>query len=277
MGWLLCAGVAACLVACGNGGGPVEMDASVVPDARVDRGNPPQEDDAGQCDPPRCEPEQCGVIENSCGSTDCGQCSCQPETCDDIGAECGVIDNTCGGDPIDCGTPGCEDGFDCDGNRCICAPDEAEDNEIRDDAFALGTVREDKPDTFIDLPGLRLQSLEDIDWYRAEVKDESPPLDQSVDPWPQVTITPASGAPDIEVTLFYECIEGTEAHESCTNAEPVEDPDLGPGCRGQGGRLIELETECDGTTDESGTLFIGVRYAGGERVCDEYRLELEVD
>jgi len=218
------------------------------------------------CTPVTCLPSQCGMIDNGCGgSIDCGPCSCDAMTCDALGARCGMIDDGCG-QMANCGT--CPGGAMCRANVCACAEDAVEQNDSREDPTALGMLS-DWDENVIERLELNVDSATDADWFSAAVEDDS--FDPR-NPWIDVTVTTESETP-LDVTVTYDCTDGTDLHDQCTHATPYMDS-LGIGCHGMSGpRAIRLETRCGGDWSEAGTVY--VRVQSTEAVCASYTLRIQ--
>jgi|GEM_PF-3085308 len=253
------------------------------------------------CVPNTCEdlPDACGEVFDGCDAyIDCGECPCEPATCESLGIPCGSASDGCG-ETLDCGSCGactdypvcvneayaegevaqqcgvltssCDDGyqsacsstcefrtgaFDCVDGKCVCDSDDAlEPNDSHGTAHDFGEHADDEHvcrwyDIRVD--------ANDPDWFTFRVTDD----------WnfenPIVQISGVSG------TIWYVCDDGGSGLTGCLDDEWENHPTLGQGCARQGTHHIE----CDGTSDETGQVYLRVDkdYSAETHGCEEQRL-----
>lgn len=191
---------------------------------------------------------------------------CARTTCTALGAHCGAPDDGCG-TPLDCGA--CEGVATCVDGACECGADTREPDETLASAFDGGAYTD--ADADITVTDRWLHTATDVDWIRYAIDDTTTAtlatLSATID-------APASGT--YEVALFYDCAAGTNA-SSC--AQGTSDTTVGHGCvattSGPTRASVSLDVDCQGTFDDSGTLYVRVSSTGATP-CAPYRLVTQI-
>lgn len=288
-------------LACAEGGSPsvdgsVSQDASIVPgdagrDAGRDAGGgacgPGQHRCGGGCvddlandpvvgcrfgcgDPCPTPPDGSSACtaDGAC-SFDCeppffrdgSSCVCRARTCADLGFMCGSPDDGCGR-TLDCG--GCEGGGVCTSGTCSCPLDAREPNNSRLQAVEIARMS-DTPDSSATFPEFTLHSASDQDWFTVKVTDGldfgNPRIGVELDRIPEGS--------DYDLAVWYICDSGSD-QSPCTVASPCRASSVGTS------KVVQFETECGGTSDEDGTLWLHVTSARWSGSCSPYRLRVDV-
>ncbi len=197
-----------------------------------------------------------------------GTCVCEPRTCSDLGAECGAPDDGCGS-PLDCGS--CSGGAVCLMGSCGCMPDDQEPNERR--STLTSSVGGGAEGWSMVYPDWSLHDADDEDWYRFDVTDGG----FNGNPAITVTLDRIPTGSDYTLAIYYVCDSGGD--DSTCNG--MTDNSVGHGCiaglSGTTSETLLLETECSGTIDEDGTLYVRVTSATWGGSCEPYRLSVDIE
>jgi hypothetical protein len=189
-----------------------------------------------------------------------------------MGAECGMIDDGCGG-TLSCG--GCADGTPCFDGSCGCEeePDAGEPNESIDWAHNLGNFRDrgDDHESF----HFKIAHIGDEDWYVADIQDNF----DFGNPRIRVELTNIPEGHDYDLAAWFTC-DNRNDDSSCGRG--TRDNTYGDGCvashPGAYPETVKINTDCDGTIDDDGTLYIRVypiTWTGG--MCANYRLYVRTE
>lgn len=206
--------------------------------------------------------------DNDNWTRDGDHCTCAPVSCTTMGAVCGTPDDGCGM-PLNCGTCGASSM--CMAGQCICDADGAEPNETLGTPHAIGDFN-DSPGVTMDL-SFNISSATDTDWFSASVSDAgfdgNPIVEVSLDGIP-------SGS-NYDLAAYYAC----DSHgDSSTCDSGATDNTIGHGCvsasGGSLGEAVVINTECDGTSTDDGTLFIHVSAPAWVNTCASYALHIDV-
>jgi hypothetical protein len=190
-------------------------------------------------------------------------CVCRARTCDELGWMCGNPDDGCG-TALDCGT--CGGGGICMSGSCSCPLDAREPNNGRLQAAMVGSLT-DAPDSSATYSDFTLHSGTDQDWFTIAVEDAF----DAGNPQIRVTLDRIPAGSDYELTAWYICGTGSDQSD-CTVASPCTNR-----ASGTSSETIEMATECGGTTDESGTLWLQVIAPTWGGSCAAYRLRVDVN
>jgi hypothetical protein len=126
----------------------------------------------------------------------------------------------------------------------------------------------------ITLEHLNIASATDEDWFTFKDYDKLDFGNPAI-----VATVRGTAAPDLEVTVFWECSSPTHTAATCTRGQSdvtMENTDhpLAQGCRAMGNARIL--TNCSGTTTDNGQAFVRVRAAQfGHPI--EYRLDIGIE
>ena len=231
-----------------------------------------------ECSPPGGLPDGCGglAVCPSCrGGEDCvlsndlvfeclGDCTCEAQ-----GVECGNAP-ICG-TPTLCGTcrdNGFEDGFRCDGGRCVCSDLFEKNDHVNDATLLCGAGA--GPNCMQDVWGITVQATlhdsSDVDYYELQVLDAPTPI-----------VAQALGANgDRVLYLTYLCPNGDEGVGNCPGwEEEIEGTKF---CISQG-EAIGIERHCNsgssGATDSGiGKVLVVVASTQLGSSCDPYELHV---
>lgn len=224
--------------------------ADAGPDAAVSGEDAGLRDDAGTT--------RDAAIENDAG--------CARTTCTALGAHCGSPDDGCG-TPLECGA--CDGLATCVDGTCECGADTREPDDTLASAFDGGAYTDADADIAVDDRWLHAPT--DVDWIRYAIDDTAAAtlstLSATIDP-------PASGA--YAVALFYDCAAGTNGS---TCALGTSDTTVGHGCvattTASTAATVSLDVDCQGTLDDSGTLYVRVS-STGPTPCAPYHLVTQI-
>ena len=190
-------------------------------------------------------------------------------SCTDLGAVCGDQSDGCGG-TLPCGI--CDASATCVMGQCACADDGGEPNDALEEAHRLPDFT-DSPDTSMTFDAFATSDAMDDDWFRVAVTDA---LDGG-NPAIRITLDNIPPGSDLDLAAWYVCNDGTASH-TCTAGIP--DSTVGQGCSasasGVTSELVGIDTECNSTTDESGTLYVRVQVHDWGGTCGPYRLRIDV-
>ncbi|MGE0787505.1 MAG: hypothetical protein AB7S26_17660 [Sandaracinaceae bacterium] len=200
------------------------------------------------CDPPFVESD--------------GTCACAPQTCEDLGATCGTPDDGCG-TPLSCGM--CGAGAECIMGACACPPDDAEPNDEQLRAVDIGDAT-DAPDTTLTFDTYSIDEAGDVDWFTIDVSDDF----DAGNPAVRVTLDGVPSGDNYELEVYYACGGGSD-ESSCLVAAPCSNT-----ATPSRSAVVNVSTECGGTTDESGRLYLIVRATSFGGMCAPYSLRVEV-
>jgi hypothetical protein len=197
-------------------------------------------------------------------------CACTAMTCEEQSLECGEQTDGCGM-PLDCGA--CPGGSMCTDGVCGCMDDAAEENDNRFTAYGIGSY--DDGGTSMTFDAFALSSTDDEDWFTADITDAT---NLSSSPDIDVTLSGIPMGADFDLAAWFVCDSGTE-EVTCVPGAP--DSMIGAGCSssetGTMDEHVRLETNCTGTLDETGTLYVRVSSTTWDNSCAPYSLALTVD
>ncbi|MDB4944126.1 MAG: hypothetical protein JWP97_3660 [Labilithrix sp.] len=163
----------------------------------------------------------------------------------------------------------------------VCGVDDYQGNDSEQTAADLGELHDD-PDSGFSLSAT-LTPGSSVDWYRVHVSDTGLGGD------PNISVTVPYG---FRVSTWFVCDGGhhTATHE-CLNGTPEQSTVQGlPGCAGDTGYVPDENgdstyssdpvarstTDCSGTSDDDGTLYIRVDQLPSSTSCS-YDLTVQVD
>jgi hypothetical protein len=190
-------------------------------------------------------------------------CVCRARDCTELGWMCGSPDDGCGR-TLDCGTCG-GDGV-CMSGVCSCPLDAREPNDGRLQVARIGSLT-DAPDSSAEFTAFNLHSSSDQDWFTIAVEDGF----DAGNPAIRVTLDRIPSGSDYQLTAWYTCNTGSD-ESSCTVARPCTNR-----ASGTSPETIEITTECGGTTDEHGLLWLQVTAPTWGGSCAAYRLQVSVN
>lgn len=222
--------------------------------------------------------EQCNPVSGTCAE-------CVPgDLC--AGRPCGDGADGCGG-IISCGSCGTTGTCSADGSDCAC-PADAIDLATPDDTAAtaqdLGSLTDDPDSRFEELRTIHDDA--DEDWYTMHVEDTGFLGNPSVSvllfllqPDDSSSWNLGEDTSQYELSVFYSCDAGGDAHTCERSSVGFTDPVHGPGCIEVGAYglypWVILDSSCS-TTDDSGTVLIRVRKTERQGRCDFYDFKLGV-
>lgn len=202
----------------------------------------------------------------------CGLRSCTAMRCEDMPAiECGLVDDGCGR-RINCGMCDEAAGQRCESNVCTCMPDDNEPNESRSGLTSIASLNDFDDPPPVPLDGT-IHEAGDEDWYQFTIVDGG----AGGNPVIRVELEGVPAGSDYAISAYFDCSDATGANNLTSCTEGANDDTVEQGCTGTGGvdRVI-LSTECDWTTDESGTLWVRVRAATWGGTCGGYTARVTV-
>lgn len=219
------------------------------------------------------EDGQCDFMCNETGWTrDGDHCTCAPTTCEALGATCGTPDNGCGTPLASCGTCDSAAGSTCVSGACVCTADAAEPDEVSGIAHNIGAFN-DSPGVEMTLTTFNISTGTDVDWFRGSVDDAG--LDGN--PVVEVSLDGIPAGSNYDLAAYYACDSGSD-DSTCDSGSS--DNALGHGCSsnsgGSLGEAVAINTECGGTTDDNGTLFIRVTAPMWGGTCGNYSVHINV-
>jgi hypothetical protein len=151
-----------------------------------------------------------------------------------------------------------------------CDPDKYEGNDTPATAKDLGEFTDD-PDSKTNLV-LSITTGSDVDFFRLRAKDRGLGGD------PIVTVSAPEG---YEVTTWFTCTTGTpQPNFECGRGSVVTEKDVapGPGCMSEApSASVTSVTDCDGTSDDDGTVLIRIRRLDKAQSCSNYDITIEVE
>jgi hypothetical protein len=179
------------------------------------------------------------------------------------------------------GSAGCGPAIDRSGPTS-CAADAFEANDTQETARDLGSLQDD-PDSSHDVSAT-VHSGSDVDWYRVHVSDTGLGGD------PNVTVSVPQG---FSVTTWFVCDQGRVTNKTCLqgSSEYMTVNDV-EGCRGSvpepatdangntvyaSDEVAASTTDCSGTSDDNGTLFIRVERSSSQASTCAYDLSIVVE
>jgi hypothetical protein len=179
------------------------------------------------------------------------------------------------------GSAGCGPAIDRSGPTS-CAADAFEANDTQETARDLGSLQDD-PDSSHDVAAT-VHSGSDVDWYRVHVSDTGLGGD------PNVAVSVPQG---FSVTTWFVCDHGRVTDKTCLQGSPesmtVNDVE---GCRGSvpepttdasgttvyaTDEVAASTTDCSGTSDDDGVLFIRVERSSSQSSTCSYDLSIAVE
>jgi hypothetical protein len=255
-------------------------------------GSPVDCDDGDQCTGDSCEPVVgCVSIITPGVPCDDGDLCTEMDMCDNAGLCMGTLkdcddsnectDDFCDGATGDCyvaplaGMP-CDDGDPCTVNDVCdgagnCVGDKIVDaNEPDDDvglATLLGNITDDEAYPAGTASGT-ISPQADNDWFYYNVRDV--PMGNLQ---PTVELNNIPSGNDYDLCVFYECVGGSGVTLSCiagtlTSAHGMQ------GCcstnSGSSSEIAILSPDCDGTVDNSGSVYVEVSWISGPGNCTDY-------
>lgn len=164
-----------------------------------------------------------------------------------------------------------------------CPADDYESNDTRETARELPSMQ-DHPDSTTDVVDLTVHSTADEDWFRIPIQDTG----LGGDP----VITAIVSSTSFEVSTWFLCDEGNPTLECQVGSEAdrISDGHIGyqEGCRGvdsepdssgsDGGARVNFAvstTDCSGTSDDNGMLYVRVRHVPSFTTSAELALKWE--
>jgi hypothetical protein len=163
-----------------------------------------------------------------------------------------------------------------------CAPDAFEANDTQETARDLGSLQDD-PDSSRHISAT-VHAGSDVDWYRVHVSDTG------IGGNPNVTVSVPQG---FSVTTWFVCDQGYVNDKTCLQGSPetmtVNDVE---GCRGSvpepttdasgttvypTDEVAASTTDCSGTSDDNGTLFVRVERTSSQASTCSYDLSIAVE
>lgn len=189
-------------------------------------------------------------------------CVCRARTCADLGFSCGAPDDGCGR-TLDCG--GCDGGGVCISGSCSCPPDAREPNNGRLQAPEIARLT-DAPDSSATFAEFNLHSATDQDWFTIHVDDDW----DAGNPQIRVELDRVPEGSEYTLTAWYVCDNGSD-ESPCTVARTCS-----AGATSAASASVEIATECGGTTDEHGVLWIQITPTRWSGSCAPYRLVVNV-
>lgn len=197
--------------------------------------------------------------------------SCTARTCEEAGATCGTIEDGCGL-VLDCGF--CGGTEECVASSCACLADDAEPNNTDATAKYLGALT-DSPDSSATYRNYMIASSTDEDWFRINVADDWDTGNPNI----TVSLTSIPGGHDYDLLGWFRCDTGAD-ESVCANGSPDTGSAYAGRCvsesRGSVGEQVRIETECGGTIDETGKLYVRVKARTWLRMCLPYVLTVSV-
>jgi hypothetical protein len=170
-----------------------------------------------------------------------------------------------------------------DGSGSTCAADTYEANDTQETARELAELQDD-PNSEQKPLSLSITSDADDDWFRVHVKDTG----AGGDP----TITAFVSSASFEITSWFvcdgarsqdsQCQYGSEGVTKIENAAGCEGKEYEPATDSLGstvldtGRGATTTTDCKGTSDDNGVLYIRVRRRSLATACS-YELSVKVE
>lgn len=163
-----------------------------------------------------------------------------------------------------------------------CVADALEPNDDARTRASFGTIQDDDeigqgdeaPPKRI-RRDLTLHEGADVDWFDVDVRDTG------LGGNPGLRVMVSEG---FEATAFWDCTRGATKAVACgLGTKVTDDPELaGMGCVTQAGSSgvpaqLTMQIECDGTSEDSGTLHVRVRRAGAADACARYALTVEAE
>ena len=206
------------------------------------------------------------------------ECVCTPNTCDAIGYTCGAPDDGCGA-PLDCGA--CDGDGVCTDGTCRCPEDAREPNDsfTAVDAQTVLASLADDDDRTVTYEDFTLNDDRDEDFFRFAVADNTEITCPGCNPQLRVTLDRIPAGSNYDLAAYYVCSDSSAHETSCTSGSTTND--RGRGCQsrssGTTSETVELATNCGGTTDESGILYVRVWSATWAGSCAPYRLRITVE
>lgn len=213
---------------------------------------------------PSCQDGEDCVLSNELVFECLGDCTCQAQ-----GVECGNA--TICGSPTLCGTcqdNGFDDGFRCQGGRCVCE-DQFEYNDSLEKATLLcgiGAGTNCMQDVWGSDVQATLHREDDIDNYELQVLDAPTPIVAQV----------FGGSNDRLLYMTYICPDGDEGLDKCSGWE---DEIQGVKFCFTDAEAIGIERQCDsdssgGVKEGIGTVLVGVTSNRAQAECNPYDLRV---
>lgn len=142
-----------------------------------------------------------------------------------------------------------------------CPVDSYEGNDTPDTAIDLGELQDD-PNSGFTIHGT-IDSRYDEDWFRVHIDDTGFGGD------PNITVQVPSG---FTASTWFVCDGNRSSTTLCMDGYPASDDPFGTG--GCESDFVRLTTDCDGTSDDNGWLY--VRVTSSAPVCG-YDLSIDVE
>jgi hypothetical protein len=255
-------------------------------------GTPKDCNDANQCTIDSCDPStgdcqhqaNVGVpcndgdpctVGDMCDVT--GLCLGTPKDCDDSN-EC--TDDTCDGASGDCvntidQTNPCDDGDACTINDVCdgagtCVGDKILDANEPNDSVGMATFLGNIDDEETYPAGTangEINPAGETDWFYYNVRDN---LMGDLNPTVELQSIPSGN--NYDLCVYYECFEGTGLTLSCTTGTPHSAYGMDGCCStnsGNASEMVVLDPSCDGTTDDSGAVYVEVYWVAGPGNCTD--------